>query len=116
MKNNFATMHSALTSAYMVLVKAYQDHCQIPPAELARVISILEQAIAIKPRNCDEGTAKEQYERLHRFCISHECRLCPCKTDKNNGECSIAWTQMPYKGGRKCPTRKEVWNECINRG
>ena len=97
MKNNFAVMHSALTSAYMVLIKAHMDNCPIPTAELVRVLTVLEQALAIKPRNCDEGTADEQYERLHRFCISHECRSCPCKTDKDNGVCSIAWTQMPYE-------------------
>lgn len=58
MRNNFTVMHSALSSAYMVLVKAYTDHCQIPPAELARVISILEEALALKPRNCDMYDAK----------------------------------------------------------
>lgn len=50
-------------------------------------------------RNCDVGTAEEQYERLHRFCLNHECRSCPCKTDKDNGVCSIVWTQMPYEEG-----------------
>lgn len=98
-KNNFAVMHSALGCAYMVLIKAHMDNCPIPTAELVRVLTVLEQALAIKPRNCDEGTAKEQYQRLHHFCISHECGSCPCKTDKNNGECSIAWTQMPYEEG-----------------
>lgn len=58
MRNNFTVMHSALGSAYMVLIKAYQDKCQIPPAELARVISILEEALALKPRNCDMYDAK----------------------------------------------------------
>ena len=59
-------------------------------------------ALAEPPRQCDVGTAEEQYERLHRFCINHECRSCPCRTDKDNGACSIAWTQMPYeKGGAK---------------
>ena len=85
MKNNFATMHSALTSAYMVLVKAYMDKCQIPPAELARVISILEQAVAIKPRNCDMDDAKAAEKEFIRQTGSKSIR-----------SKSVRWLLAPY--------------------
>ena len=68
-------------------------------SEIADLKDALARLLSTPPRNCDEGTAEEQYERLHRFCISHECRSCPCKTDRNNGACSIVRTQMPYKEG-----------------
>lgn len=106
MRNNFTVMHSALTSAYMVLVKAYMDHCQIPPAELARVISILEQAVDIKPRNCDMGTAEEQANRFHNFCVSNSGSIdgmcsstCPCIASPDKCHCLCKWSQMPYKEG-----------------
>lgn len=97
-------MHSALTSAYMVLVKAYTDRCQIPPAELARVISDLEQAIAIKPRNCDIGTINEQIERKIEFCSSGGgCVDCPFNRYTTLTQCALAWAQKSYKEGFTCP-------------
>lgn len=99
-KNNFAVMHSALTSAYMALVKAYTDRCQIPPAELSRVISILEQAVAIKPRNCDVGAVKEQTKRKIEFCYKQGgCFGCPFNKCATFSQCALAWAQMPYKEG-----------------
>ena len=109
MKNNFATMHSALTSAYMVLIKAHMDNCPIPSAELVRVISILEQALALKPRNCDVGTEQEQQDRFREFCRHYEsegeCGIgrseaaCPAFQGGRNPDCSLWWAQRPYEEG-----------------
>lgn len=50
--NGWQTMHSALSDAYMVLVKSLMDDCKIPRKELERVISGLETALRVKERNC----------------------------------------------------------------
>lgn len=56
-------------------------------------------ALAAPPRNCDVGTAEEQYERYSRFCDSYECSpRCPLY---NASECSLHWAQMPYGEGQK---------------
>lgn len=51
------------------------------------------------PRNCDVGTAEEQAQRLHRFCIRQDCATCPCNIGKADGRCEFAWAQMPYEEG-----------------
>ena len=51
-------------------------------------------ALTAPPRNCDVGTAEEQYKRFLKFCTSIDCkRYCPLfKADS----CELAWAQMPY--------------------
>lgn len=104
MKNNFAIMHSALTSAYMVLVKAYTDHCQIPPAELARVISILEEALALKPRNCDRLNVDDAFGAFTFMCDNTDCKDCPYKQNNKFGDrelCAMLFLYDNGNGGKK---------------
>ena len=66
-------------------------------------------ALAAPPRNCDVGTAEEQDERFHRFCVMQRkgsCAGCPDPVGGRtvaNGirECALVWAQMPYEGGEK---------------
>ena len=50
-------------------------------------------------RNCDVGTADEQYARVRAFCKRHKvglrCVDCPVNgvLPKN---CALIWSQMPY--------------------
>jgi len=61
-------------------------------------------------RNCDVGTAEEQYGRWKIFCGRHgdDCTGCPCEKAANVSftACFACWSQMPYeenktKGGAK---------------
>ena len=59
-------------------------------------------ALANPPRNCDVGTAEEQFERWHAFCDSYDkdCTGCPCDGPVlSMAYCFSNWAQMPYKEG-----------------
>ena len=72
---------------------------------------------ASRPRNCDVGTAKEQYDRFRAFCSHNyhsayianacspceDCPLADCFDDGESDGCEFAWAQMPYEeGGAEC--------------
>ena len=68
--------------------------------EHAIQLGFIQNMLAKFPRrNCDVGTAEEQAERLHRFCISQDYETCPCNIGKADGRCEFAWMQMPYEEG-----------------
>lgn len=97
-KSRYEVMHSALSSAYMVLAKAHMDNSPIPTSELVRVLTELEQALAVKPCNCDEGTAEEQDARFLQYCCKH-VRCEKCEIYNRGGGlrlCRLRWAQMPY--------------------
>lgn len=68
---------------------------------------VLIPALATPLRNCDVGTAREQYRRFMDECSKRNCRqclFCPYKMHLTCGrdECFAVWAQMPYeKGGAK---------------
>ena len=86
------------------------------PIEAARVARAM-RAYEGKIRNCDVGTAKEQWKRFDEFCIDWEesgpngwCSdECPCmaiKSKESDGcfgqsGCFFIWSQMPYEEERK---------------
>lgn len=46
-------------------------------------------------RNCDVGTAKEQYERFRDYCYTKKC---PSITKDNTfSQIAFMWAQMPYE-------------------
>ena len=61
---------------------------------------IAKEALAEPIRNCDVGTAEEQYARVLAFCKRHKvglrCVDCPVNgvLPKN---CALIWAQMPYE-------------------
>lgn len=55
-------------------------------------------ALAKPPRQCDVGTAEEQYSRMLRKCYEWMCIDCK-QSDKDFRKCAISWAQMPYKEG-----------------
>ncbi len=71
------------------------------------VIAILDtcrDALAEPIKNCEVGTANEQYQRYEKFCCSHysitdngdgNCLKCPF----SEPTCKFAWAQMPYEEG-----------------
>ena len=48
-------------------------------------------------RNCDVGTAEEQYARVRAFCERHK-EDCPVN-DVLQKNCALIWAQMPYEEG-----------------
>lgn len=73
----------------------YSDY----PSEMHEIARKVNAALAEPVKNCEVGTAEEQAERLHRFCISQDCETCPCNIGKADGRCEFAWMQMPYEEG-----------------
>jgi hypothetical protein len=69
-----------------------------------RVAKIAEAALAEPIRNCDIGTAEEQYKRFRDMCFNTNCE----GLVKHNtlSEYAFKWAQMPYK--------KEVSNDKNN--
>lgn len=59
---------------------------------------MLRAALSAPPRNCDVGTAEEQYERWQAFCNQYDkdCTGCPCRSPHTTAYCFAKWGQMPY--------------------
>ena len=56
-------------------------------------------ALSAPPRNCDVGTAEEQYDRHDKYCNSQPtCRKC-LREDAASMciSCFAKWAQMPYE-------------------
>ena len=65
-------------------------------------IDFMKAAVAAPPRNCDVGTAEEQYERYKSRCMSQDCCDCPVREQWDFGQtgsesCQLVWAQMPYE-------------------
>ena len=60
-------------------------------------------ALAAPPRNCDVGTAEEQFERWIVLCgrYNDDCTGCPCDdhTYASYANCFSNWAQTPYDEG-----------------
>lgn len=61
-------------------------------------------ALDASPRNCDVGTAEQQYERYRRRCKAQDCCDCPVREkwdfrQTGRESCQLVWAQMPYKEG-----------------
>lgn len=69
------------------------------------MIMEVQSAVALPPRNCDFGTAEEQYRRWTYFCKFRNesrktCFGCPVYVEQNKGQnstCELIWAQMPYE-------------------
>ena len=72
------------------------------PIEAARVARAM-RAYEGKLRNCDVGTAGEQWSRFEKMCFSSrqsdDPDYCSCKCKVDGGcvnDCALIWAQMPY--------------------
>ena len=62
---------------------------------------VISAALAAPPRNCDVGTAEEQYERYKKLC-SRACLSCPVHKEFDfrkalRWSCQLIWAQLPYE-------------------
>ena len=67
--------------------------------QYSELFDIANTVLSAPPRNCDVGTAEEQYRRFLKFCHGEICEKCPVHDARS---CKLAWAQMPYgEGGAK---------------
>lgn len=96
---NVAKMYEALDiirrDSWELMERSNDLRCNI----LARRISAtIRNAISTPPRNCDVGTAEEQWRRWRIFCDSTSCNSCPCQSEyEPSAVCFCRWAQMPYE-------------------
>lgn len=55
--------------------------------------------LSAPPRNCDVGTAEEQFRRFNMFCLPIKCRKCKLYTKEELYDCIFRWLQMPFEEG-----------------
>lgn len=75
---------------------------------LAWIVNLCDERLAMPPRNCDVGTAEEHAQRFHDFCIRNSSSIdgmcdskCPCISSPDKCHCLCKWAQMPYLEGDK---------------
>lgn len=72
---------------------------------MANASARIEKVLSAPLRNCDVGTAWEQYGRFLKWCkrrveMTDDCSGCPAyQKQYNNFSCQIEWAQMPYTEG-----------------
>ena len=67
--------------------------------EITTAIKKCFAALSSSPRNCDVGTAEEQFKRFNKFCFPIKCRECKLYTEEELYDCIFRWAQMPYEKG-----------------
>ena len=87
------------------------DALDLDEPNVVAIIDKCKEAIDLPLRNCDVGTAEEQYRRWARFCKYRNegktCHGCPVYEEQKKGmksTCELIWAQTPYEaeeGGAK---------------
>ena len=89
---------AAMREALLVVKRLFDGRLMWQP-DIRKAHEAVDAALAKPPRNCDVGTAEEQYARVRAFCKRHKvglrCVDCPVNgvLPKN---CALIWSQMPY--------------------
>ncbi len=98
MEGNTQKMREVLKAA-----KQYLDGYTVNILELRRKV---DAALAKPVLNCEVGTADEQAQRFHKFCMEHQGYIvgmcnhnCPCIDSGDQCHCLCNWGQMPYPEG-----------------
>ena len=92
----------ALSDACYAMFNFLKTHYGSCYEDMANALDKAKAALAEPIRNCDVGTAEEQYARVRAFCKRHKvglrCVDCPVNgmLPKN---CALIWAQMPYEEG-----------------
>ena len=97
--SNTAKLREALLRANGVLIEA--AHHNLTEEYINECLALIHAALAAPPRNCDVGTAEEQYARYEDFCCKHykwncssgTCLQCPF----SEPTCKFSWAQLPYE-------------------
>jgi hypothetical protein len=76
------------------------DKMPFTPSELGAIITRAVELLGKPLRNCDVGTAEEQFDRQDKYCMLQDCHK--CYTGDAAYECTkcyAKWSQEPYKKG-----------------
>ena len=99
---NAAAMRAALERVIEIAKREWDAFRET--AAMKEMHDICEAALASPPRNCDVGTAEEQFERWQSFCdkFDDDCKGCPCDGHSSSlTYCFSKWAQLPYEEGDK---------------
>lgn len=73
-------------------------------AQYSSLCDIIDDAISAPPRNCDVGTADEQWVRFNKHCEENsqadDPDYCSSSCDVDGecvSQCALKWGQMPYE-------------------
>ena len=100
--SNVQTMRKTLEVVRDALstMSAHLDDVEFVRTWIALTKKEVDTAISTPMRNCDVGSAEEQFERFNADCAKHDCYDCDvhklwnfCKGDES---CHFVWAQMPY--------------------
>lgn len=94
-------LREALEKAGVAL--SWAAHHHLTEDDAKECLEVVDAALAEPVRNCDVGTAEEQYKRFDKICSGpHTTEDCPL-FEKTSPCCSplcfARWSQMPYKEG-----------------
>lgn len=96
---------AAMREALRDIVALELSGSYLPVHMAKRMAEVARAALAAPARNCDVGTAEDQFERWQAFCNKYDddCTACPCDDNicASFASCFSKWAQMPYneKGG-----------------
>ena len=97
-KSNVKAMREAL-----VRVKRLFDGRLMWQPDIRKTHEAVNAALATPPRNCDVGTALEQYKRFDKICsargLPKDCPLFEKTSPCCSPLCFARWAQMPYEEG-----------------
>ena len=97
--NNTAEMREALEKVRFYL-PYFLQYVRLHDAQSGgyyeKKLEVVNAALSAHPRNCDVGTAEEQYRRFLKFCHGEICEKCPVHDARS---CKFAWAQLPYEEG-----------------
>ena len=100
--SNIKAMREALDKIYNKLETLDVEEDSYADEIIASVKSDIVDALSAPLRNCDVGTAEEQYARVRAFCKRHKVGL-RCVDCPVNGvfpkNCALIWAQMQYEEG-----------------
>jgi hypothetical protein len=105
----------ALSDACYAMFNFLKTHYGSCYEEMANALDKAKAALAEPLKNCEVGTAEEQYARFKKWCegefykrpmnplTGEPCKSCPCYSVSANGVdgCNyLRWANMPYKKAR----------------
>ena len=94
----------------LVMVKRLFDGRLIWQPDIRKAHEAVNSALAEPPRNCDVGTAEEQFKRFDRWCNSRVLKNCwglDCR------KCFIAWSQTKYEDASETKDYSNVRAVCF---
>lgn len=95
---NQLKMRKALENIKECYENDYLSLDRDPGDVLCNAALLAENALSAPPRNCDIGSAAEQYKRWNNFCLKiKSCADCKLNGDGSYAKCFLKFLRMPYK-------------------